>query len=423
MVSKYSPLLKDKDVRRWYDNVARGAHTTAGVYLRRLGAFCVTHHISPRQLIDLKDREKYNLLLDTVSEMEKRKHAGGYIATVVKVVKSWLSFNGHDVKGRIMIRGTHETPTLQDERVPTQEELKNIFLAGDEKSRTICVLLAHSGLRPEVLGNYNGKDGLRLRDLPELTIDTNKVNFLRVPTLVKVRTVLSKKGHEYLTFLSDEGCQYLKSYLERRMRMEEQLEPDSAIITPKTADKDFITTVNISDSARSAIRKAGFSCRPYVLRSYFATQMMLAESKGLVIRDYRTFFMGHKGDIEAVYTVNKKRLPTAVVEQMRESFMKAQKYLQTVETEKVEDIRRAFKRQLLLIAGFKQEDIKDEHLELGEDDFQQLVRERLVAELQNHGTRQRVVDLNQVESHLSDGWEYVGSLPNNKAILKLPELA
>jgi len=31
--------------------------------------------------------------------------------------------------------------------------------------------------------------------------------------------------------------------------------------------------------------------RAYVLRSYFDTQLMLAESKGLVIRDYRQFWM------------------------------------------------------------------------------------------------------------------------------------
>jgi len=55
----------------------------------------------------------------------------------------------------------------------------------------------------------------------------------------------------------------------------------------------------------------------YVLRSYFDTQLMLAESKGLVLRDYRTFWMGHKGDIENRYTTNKQRLPEEVIEDMR----------------------------------------------------------------------------------------------------------
>ena len=81
------------------------------------------------------------------------------------------------------------------------------------------------------------------------------------------------------------------------------------MITPKSANKPFIRSVNISDAIRAALRKAGFPWRPYVLRSYFDTQLMLAESKGLIIRGYRQFFMGHKGDIENTYTTNKCRLP------------------------------------------------------------------------------------------------------------------
>ena len=44
---------------------------------------------------------------------------------------------------------------------------------------------------------------------------------------------------------------------------------------------------------------------------------MLAESKGLVLRDYRQFWMGHKGDIENRYTTNKQKLPETVIEDMR----------------------------------------------------------------------------------------------------------
>jgi hypothetical protein len=50
---------------------------------------------------------------------------------------------------------------------------------------------------------------------------------------------------------------------------------------------------------------AGFGWRPYVLRAYFDTQLMLAESKGLVLRDYRQFWMGHKGDMEARFLKHK----------------------------------------------------------------------------------------------------------------------
>jgi hypothetical protein len=70
-----------------------------------------------------------------------------------------------------------------------------------------------------------------------------------------------------------------------------------------------------------------------VLRSYFDTQLMLAESKGLMLRDYRQFWMWHKGDIENRYTTNKQRLPEDVIEDMREAYRKSQEYLQTTKGE------------------------------------------------------------------------------------------
>jgi len=313
---------------------------------------------------------------------------------------------------------------LQDERVPTKEELRKIFLSTDEKGRVACVLVAHSGLRLEVLGNYDGSDGLQVRDFPEMEIKEGKVEFKKIPAMIKIRSALSKKEHEYFTFLGSEGCEYLKAYLEMRMRMDEDLTENSAIIIPKTAKKNFISTANIGDTIRNAIRNAGFNGRPYVLRSYFDTQLLLGESKGLLIRDYRTFWMGHKGDIEHTYTLNKRRLPPDLVEEMRESYRKAQKYLQTTESERDEDdIRRMFKKQLLLVAGLKPEEIKDEHLELSDEEFQKIVREKLVKEMQNNGAKQKVVGVNEVENYLVKGWEFVNILPNNRAILKLPELS
>ncbi|MBS7626977.1 hypothetical protein KEJ51_08120 [Candidatus Bathyarchaeota archaeon] len=55
--------------------------------------------------------------------------------------------------------------------------------------------------------------------------------------------------------------------------------------------------------------KAGFSWRPYVLRAYFDTNMIIAVSKGKISHLYLQFMMGHKGDIEAMYSTNKGVLP------------------------------------------------------------------------------------------------------------------
>jgi site-specific recombinase XerD len=419
MKRKYAHLLRDKDVERWFENTGRGSRITANVYLRRLGRFCEGHGTTPKKLAKMSDKQLYDLLLDLVTEMEKRGYAGSYIVSVLKAIKSWLAFNGKELRRKVKIKDAQDTPSLADERIPTIRELKKIFLSGDLKTRVACVLVAHSGLRIGSLGNYQGNDGLRIGDIPEVRIEDGEIEFERTPALIVVRKALSKSRHQYLTFLSNEGCEYLKDYLKARMRKGEKLTKKSAIIVPKTAKKPFIRAINVGDTIRNAIRKAGLPWRPYVLRSYFDTQLMIAESKGLVLRDYRQFWMGHKGDIEHRYTLNKQKLPPKVIENMRESYQKSQRYLQTTEMgEDKEDIKRMFKKQLMLVAGFKPEEITDEDLGMSDEEFQELVRDKMVGGGRNNGIRQRLVHVNEMEPYLQEGWEFVATLPNNKVVLK-----
>jgi hypothetical protein len=44
---KYQFLMKDADVRRWYDNVARGSLVTADVYLRKADSFQAHNRLMP----------------------------------------------------------------------------------------------------------------------------------------------------------------------------------------------------------------------------------------------------------------------------------------------------------------------------------------------------------------------------------------
>jgi hypothetical protein len=420
--SKYIALLEDVSVKRWYDNVARGSRVTADVYLRRLGNFCHSLNITPSELLLLKERDIYNILLDTVSKMEKKGHAGSYIQSTLKAVKSWLSHNRVEVRGRIKIKGMQDTPTLKDERVPTRDELRRIFLAGDKKARVASVLIAHCGLRTKTVGNYRGDEGLRIKDLPEIVVKGETVEFEKVPTMVIVRKELSKSRHQYFTFISEEGCEYLKNYLESRIRQGEIIEAESAVVTPKQGMKSFITATNIGDVVRKSIRSAGFRWRPYVLRAYFDTQLMLAESKGLVLRDYRQFWMGHTGDIENRYTTNKCKIPESVIEDMREAYRRSQEYLQTTKVEETgeERLRQAFRKQLLLVAGFNETELeKMDSSSISDEELQTIIREKLLGTETRDCQKQKVVNVEEVESYLAQGWECIANLPNKKVLIKM----
>lgn len=180
-------------------------------------------------------------------------------------MKSWLQHNNKHLKGKVRIRDAGDTPTLKDERRPTQEELGKVLRVSAPDARVAVCLVAHAGLRPEVLGDYAGNDGLRLGDFLELEIDNkNKtVTFTTLPTYIRVRRKLSNGGHQYLTLFSQEGGRHLKEILEHRMRQGEELTSESSV------RKQFIRTTNIGDKMRDGVRAADFSWRSYTLRSYF----------------------------------------------------------------------------------------------------------------------------------------------------------
>ena len=86
--------------------------------------------------------------------------------------------------------------------------------------------------------------------------------------------------------------------------------------------------------------------RPYVLRAYFDTQLLLAESKGKITHAYRQFFMGHKGDIEAKYTTNKHRLPEHLIADMKEAYERSQNFLTPFEEDN--EVNEKSKKEILL---------------------------------------------------------------------------
>jgi len=413
-------LLDDEDIRRWYENLARGSRATADINIRRLGAFCVAVEVSPAGLARLDERGVHNRILDFVSAEEARGVAGSYIVRTVKAAKSWLLHNGVKVDRPVRVHGANETPSLKDERIPTPLELRSILLAGTPRIRAACALVAFAGVRPEVLGNYLGTDGLRLGDFPELVIGKqDAIRFEKTPTVVRVRPELSKNANGYLTFLAREGCDYLLQYLEDRRRSGERLAVDSDLIHPDRATKRFIRTLNIGDAIRSAIRGAGFPWRPYVLRHFFDTQLLTAESRGKVAHDFRVYWMGHVGSIDARYTTNKRRLPPDLVEEMREAYRRCEPFLSTLPTTSEKEAQARMSRTMLMGLGYTETEVAKVDLEnLDVVGFQKLVTRKL-----GHGgakSRQRLVESEDLADYLEKGWTVVTAVNGHQVVLNPP---
>src|SRR5207247_9109673 len=150
--------------------------------------------------------------------------------------------------------------------------------------------------------------------------------------------------------------------------------------------KKFLPTSRISKDIRETFRPR-FQWRPYVLRAFFDTQLLMAESRGKIAHDFRVFFMGHKGSMEARYTTNKGVLPNALVKEMKSAFKRSQEFL---------DLEMKTDDQL---------EIQDHEKE----DFETTT---------SHQAIQIIAKLDQAEKMISQGWRLVAPLPGKKAVFE-----
>ena len=426
MQPKYRELLLDEDVRRWFENLRAKSVLTATVALRNLGHYCELTNTAPKEILTkARDNEKdfrYEFT-DFVRKLEKEGKAGSYIARFKKVILSWLKFNDIRLQLTVNISGENETPTIVNERVPSKEELARILRKASTRGRVAIAIMAFSGLRPESLGDYEGTDGLRLRDIKDLRI-SEEIQFDKTPAMIVVKNKLSKARHQYFSFIGEEGATYIKEYLEERRKQGEELTYESTLLqfdVRGVKKNDFLRTTLVTRDIREAIANSDLKMRPYVLRAYFSTALDIAESKGLISHPWRQFIMGHKGDIEARYSTN-KRLPPDMIDEMRQSYQKCLRYMETRVSEVSEDSARLYLQQQLLSAvGYRQDEIDKMNLaDIDSEDFQKLLRDRVAGAMASNGSKQKLVPINEIEKLLSEGYEFQAVLPNGKAIMKMP---
>jgi len=442
--SPYLQLLKDdENVRRWYENLAKGSAITAGVYRRRLGFFCKHYSLAPKALAALHPREIEDKLQDFLTHMdEKEGRTGSYIESYKKAVRSWCEWNDIHLQRKIRIRDAGRYPRVENEAVPTQEELRKVLYSDKTSLRTRAsiALMAFSGLRFQSQGTFSGRDGTLVGDLPELEIKDGgkRVEFAKRPAQVNVRANLNKARHKYISFLNEEGCKIVEELLNRRAANGEKITKETPIVAVtefydtrgrKGRKKDGSSPImhlwsnKISDAIRESVRANGFDWRPYIFRSYFDSALMLAESKGKVSHAYQQFFMGHRGDIEHTYTVGKGRLSAEVIEDMRGAYSRCDQFLSTQKNQSSggESMKDQFKRETLVqIAGYTQEEVDRLDLtSLKDEDFQKMVREKLLGAMANNGNRQKVIPISELKAHIGQGWEYVAQLPDSEAVVNL----
>jgi len=430
--SKYACLLEDDDVKRWFDNLAARSMVTAMVYLRTLGLYCKMNKTDPKSILKIARTKSFrDGFIDFVRKLEKEGKAGSYIVRFKKVLHSWLTFNGLNVRLKVNIAGEYDTPTIADERIPRKDELDRIIRMATPRGRVSIAIMAFSGLRPESLGNYTGTDGLKLGDFVEAEITERGLETMKTPTMLIIRRGLSKVRHQYFTFVSEQTLTYINEHLTERVKQGEKLDEETPLLgfDPRGVRKNrFLRTNLVTRDIKEAIKKAGFNWRPYVLRAYFDTNMIIAESKAKVSHPYLQFMMGHKGDIEARYSTNKGILPPDMIEDMRKCYRECEPYLLTsaqpleqssiVQEAKLEALKSIAKSlfgiDLLEIKTAKEKEL---NRELNKEEEIQLFEEEL-KKLRENPDPQKIVTEKELENHLADGWQFVSILPSKRILIR-----
>ena len=93
----------------------------------------------------------------------------------------------------------------EDKRVPNGKEMAEVYNRASIREIAIISLIAKSGVRLEVIGNYDGTDGLRIKDVEDLAIYDNRARCTKVPVKIIIRPEISKARHRYFTFCTASG--------------------------------------------------------------------------------------------------------------------------------------------------------------------------------------------------------------------------
>ncbi len=385
-------LLRDNDVRRWYENNKRGAAATADSYLRGLGVFCERTGVTPQQLVKMSNKVRDELIEDYVP-----KFGAGATKYTFKVLKSFFArFPSRRIVLRPINFGRIPKPRRDAMRVPGVEELGLVLRAADLRARAAISMMAFGGCRIECLGNYDGTDGLRLGDFPDANFVDGKCNLGQAPVRFIIRETLSKKDHEYFGFIGGEGAEYITKYLLSRVVSGEVLTKESPLIAPKQPQRQalltkkhprrFIRQVNISDLLRRPMKQvdAMNGNPPYIWRSFYITHTDMSPWN----KEEREFACGHQGEISAVYGLH-KQLPPVRIEAIRKGYASALPFLEPSNPER-EVAARLSK-------------------------IEQGIRQQQPAKA---SPEQKIVSRNELQESIGFGWHFVADLHDGTYIIE-----
>lgn len=412
----------------WYDESVLRSKLTASVNLRRLGLLFHQLDLAPRELLTLAKHHPEQLRSRFVAyakRMMAEGRTGAYVAKMFSGPRSWLDYHRVTFDGYPKLK-VIQGETIREERVPTPQELRRILSLYTPRGRVVALMMAHAGVRPGVLANIDGSEGLTLGDLRDLHLSP-KPDFTKVPFHIVVPARLSKNSHEYHTFGTEELAEAILAYLGERDARGEKLTAKSPLVTVEPmgartklrqgSETGFITTPKMMETLRAGLWSV-LKARTYIFRSYASTQLWVASNHGKITRDAVEAIMGHDLGVAGRYNLGKKLHP-ALVEELREAYDRCQPYLTTLPVKDEAATQARIAKVMLLGLGYTEEELESVDFDsLDMATFQGLVTRKVPPAVAP--AKQRLVEADELPRYLEEGWTVVTVVNDHQVVLNPP---
>ncbi len=407
--NKVEEILQDPNTKDWIDTI--GSESARINYIKHLAEYLLHRKSTISELVTnfKKDENEEIKNVQSFTNQMLKRLASGTVANYCSEIKCRMQYDGIPFTRSIKIPNRTYHPTVENEVVPTKDQVISFLRNGKHGTQVIVSLIAFLGVRFKVIAD------LRIKDFPEMRITDTEVIFEKIPTRVKVRKELSKNGKGYQTFLIEAGCMILKNSLEVRMKKGEKLDSESLLVPTECEN----TTVRqrakaISRRLNTVFDKVDYASRPYSLKNFFATALL---NSGLE-QNWQSFFLGHTGPMQNTYSVNRQQ-PTEQIEKMRKLFKeKIEPHLIPQDSNVDASVRREFKKYAKEAFGVEISDDADtnetiseiaEIYKAGKDD----VSRREISPF-----KQKSVSESEIDQYLADDWEITHVLPSGRIIIK-----
>jgi integrase len=400
---------------------------TARDYAEAFAQFVEFAKKSPKELARLGYKKAYDLMkkfvlwrVREVGVSPKRAHTQWF------ALASFFRFHGIDEEFEFPSRIIPVVVKYLD-KIPTKEELIKILGAPrlDISTKIGIHLMAYGGIRPE--------------DICSLTYGCVREDFEKGVEPCAVWIPQGKTGLAYVTFIPGETVELLKQYFDERRKIGEKIADNSPIIIDwielkKAGKAKAIQRKSLCTRITRAMRHSSVrleehlgtvtkKMRPYSLRKYFRSNLT-----GHMPNEYIEAMLGHISGLEHVYG-GTRDLDPATIERMREAYKKCEPYLlatvqpidqsTVVKEAKIEALKSIAKSMfgidLVEVKVAREKELgrelnKDEEIRLFEDELKKL----------REGQRdpQKIVQENELESYLAEGWHFVSVLPSRKILIK-----